>query len=100
MTMRIAYRRLGVVCTLVGVLAMSAAPVLASPIAPTRDDEVIDVLPATAGSRTEERRLLQSSWRNSPATRHWRCASPSAIWPSAHELGDPSCAVMACPQVD
>ena len=33
------------------------APLRAEPIVPTRDDEVIEVLPAMRGSRAEERRL-------------------------------------------
>ena len=99
MTMRIAYRRLGVVCTLVGVLAMSAAPVLASPIAPTRDDEVIDVLPATAGSRTEERRLrkLLAQQPRDPAL---ALRIAERYLAQAHELGDPRFAGMAMSAIE
>jgi hypothetical protein len=38
-------------------LACAAAAVGAAPITPTRDDEVIEVLPASAGNRGEDRQL-------------------------------------------
>jgi hypothetical protein len=38
-------------------LFLCALPALAEPVTPTRDDEVIEVLPAAAGSRDEDRRL-------------------------------------------
>ena len=38
-------------------LFLCACAVIAEPITPTRDDEVIEVLPAAAGSRDEDRRL-------------------------------------------
>jgi hypothetical protein len=41
-------------------LALVRGPVHAAPIVPTRDDEVIEVLPASAGERAEERRARQA----------------------------------------
>jgi hypothetical protein len=38
-------------------LACAAAAIAAAPITPTRDDEVIEVLPASAGNRGEDRQL-------------------------------------------
>ena len=40
-------------------LLATSLPSRTEPIVPTRDDEVVDVLPAIKGSRAEERRLRQ-----------------------------------------
>ncbi|MDE2299773.1 MAG: hypothetical protein KGK18_16600, partial [Burkholderiales bacterium] len=55
MTMR--FKNLLPVWMLCALLGIAAAPLRAEPIVPTRDDQVIDVLPAISGSRAEQRRL-------------------------------------------
>jgi hypothetical protein len=94
MTMRITPFYLGIVCTLFGVLAMSAVPVRAAPIAPTQDDEVIEVLPAARGGRTEERRLrvLLAQQPRDPAL---ALGIATRYLAQAHEFGDPRFAGMA-----
>lgn len=66
----------------------------AVPITPTRDDEVIDVLPAVSGNRAEERRMrkLLASRPRDPAL---ALAAARRYLDQAHELGDPRFAGMA-----
>jgi len=54
--------RLGTLTTgaLAAGLFLSALPASAVPVVPTRDDEVVEVLPAVIGSRSEDRRLRQA----------------------------------------
>ena len=49
--------RFGLACALTATLVLLAVPARSTPIVPTQDDEVIEVLPAMTGSRAEERRL-------------------------------------------
>ena len=65
----------------------------AAPITPTRDDEVVEVLPAApaAAARTGD---CASDSRRSPTMRHLRCLWRGAT-SSAHELGDPRYAGLA-----
>jgi hypothetical protein len=88
---------------------MRAAAVGAAPITPTRDDEVIEVLPASAGNRGEDRQLAQapggtagrreacdgvsrdaiSSRRASPEIRASRAgAAALRAWPDANAAPD------------
>lgn len=63
----------------------------ATPITPTRDDEVIDVLPATAGTtgtRAEERRLREQLARR-PRDAALALAVAKHEMAKAHRLGDP-----------
>ncbi|MEP6875138.1 MAG: hypothetical protein ABI887_12305 [Burkholderiales bacterium] len=75
-------------------LAVAAPSAHATPIVPTHDDEVIDVLPAVNGSRAEERRLRQqlASAPHDPAL---ALTVAKRYLAQAHELGDPRFAGMA-----
>lgn len=71
----------------------------ATPITPTRDDEVIDVLPAVAGGRAEARRLRQqlAAQPNDPVL---ALTVAKRYLDQAHELGDPRFAGMALAAID
>ena len=74
--------------------ALLATAVSATPINPTRDDEVIEVLPASAGNRGDERksrRELEARPRD-PAL---ALAVARRELDKAHELGDPRFAGLA-----
>ena len=77
--------------TLFGAMPLSAS---ATPIVPTRDDEVIDVLPAVNGNRSEERRLRQQL-ASAPRDPALALAAAKRYLDQAHELGDPRFAGMA-----
>ena len=79
---------------LVLVLVLAAAPAPATPIAPARDDEVIEVLPAAAGNRAEEKRL-RKQLAASPKDAALAVAVAKRYLDQAHELGDPRFAGMA-----
>ena len=66
----------------------------AAPITPTRDDEVIEVLPALPGGRAEARRVRQQLAQrpNDPAV---ALTAAKAYLDQAHEQGDPRFAGMA-----
>ena len=64
------------------------------PITPTRDDEVIEVLPARAGERAEERRLRRAG-RAAATTPTLALAVARRYLDQAHERGDPRFAGLA-----
>lgn len=66
----------------------------ASPINPTRDDEVVEVLPAANGSRVEERRMRQQL-ASQPRNSALALAVAKRYLAQAHELGDPRFAGLA-----
>ena len=75
-------------------LFLSAAGVRAEPIVPTRDEEVIEVLPAAAGDRTEDKRLRKElAARPDDASLAVRVASRELD--RAREAGDPRFAGLA-----
>jgi tetratricopeptide (TPR) repeat protein len=75
-------------------LAVAVLSAHATPIVPTRDDEVIDVLPAVNGNRAEERRLRQQL-ASAPRDPALALAAAKRYLDQAHELGDPRFAGMA-----
>lgn len=66
----------------------------ATPITPTRDDEVVEVLPAVAGNRAEERRMRQQL-QAQPRDAVLALAVAQRYLDQAHELGDPRFAGLA-----
>ena len=80
--------------TLTGALAaglfliVAVAPASAVPITPTRDDEVVEVLPATSASRGEDRATRKSSPRIR-RTSASRSRSRKRYLDQAHTTGDP-----------
>jgi tetratricopeptide (TPR) repeat protein len=66
----------------------------ATPIHPTRDDEVIDVLPAVSGNRAEERRM-RKLLAQQPRDPHLALTLAKRYLAQAHESGDPRFAGMA-----
>jgi hypothetical protein len=74
------------------VLAIGAAQ--AVPITPSRDDEVVDVLPATAGSRSEDRQLRKRLAAR-PDDPTLALAVARRYLDQAHESGDPRYAGLA-----
>lgn len=60
----------------------------ALPITPSRDDEVVEVLPAVGSSRTEERRLRKQLARQ-PRDATLALGVAQRYLDQAHELGDP-----------
>lgn len=86
--------RFGAACAVSVVLCLVTASARAATIVPTRDDEVIEVLPAVTGGRAEERRqrkLLAQQPRD-PAL---ALGVAKRFLDQAHELGDPRFAGMA-----
>ena len=71
----------------------------AAPITPTRDDDVIDVLPAVTGDRAEARRLRQQLVKN-PRDPALALAIAQRYLDQAHELGDPRFAGMAMSAIE
>jgi len=82
------------VLTLAAALLATSLPSAAEPIVPTRDDEVVDVLPAIKGSRAEERRLRQQVAQQ-PRDPVLAVGVATRYLTQAHELGDPRFAGMA-----
>ena len=66
----------------------------AAPITPSRDDEIIEVLPAMTGNRAEERRL-RKQLAAQPRDPALALAAAERYLAQAHELGDPRFAGMA-----
>ena len=66
----------------------------AEPIVPTRDDEVIDMLPAIKGGRAEARRMRQQLAQQ-PRDPALAVSVAQRYLAQAHELGDPRFAGMA-----
>jgi tetratricopeptide (TPR) repeat protein len=81
-------------CALASALLLCAASLHASPITPSRDDEVIDVLPAMSGSRAEERRL-RKQLAQQPRDPTLALAAAQRYLGDARTLGDPRFAGMA-----
>jgi len=78
-------------CALLTIVATRAD---ATPLQPTRDDEVIEALPAVKGGRAEERRLRQQLTQ-APRDPGLALAVARRHLDQAHELGDPRFAGMA-----
>lgn len=85
--------RLAVRLLLAGAVA-AALPARAVPISPTRDDEVVDVLPAITGSRAEERRMRRELAAK-PRDAALALAAARRYLDQAHALGDPRFAGLA-----
>ncbi|HEX7441051.1 MAG TPA: hypothetical protein VF319_13245 [Caldimonas sp.] len=75
-------------------LSILAAPAHAAPINPTRDDEVVEVLPAVSGNRSEERRA-RKELASRPRDPVLAVAVARRYLAQAHELGDPRFAGLA-----
>ena len=71
----------------------------ATPITPTRDDEVIETLPAVTGNRAEARRMRQQLAQN-PRDPALALAVAKRYLDQAHELGDPRFAGMAIAAIE
>lgn len=69
-------------------LCMAASAVPATPLNPTRDDDVIEVLPAVTSSRAEERRL-RKQLAQQPRDAKLAIGIAQGYLDQAHELGDP-----------
>ena len=67
---------------------LGAAGTQATPITPTRDDEVVEVLPAVSSSRAEERRL-RKRLAQQPRDAKLALEIAQRYFDQAHELGDP-----------
>ena len=87
-------RQLFLPLLMAGVFMATSLPTHAVPIVPTRDDEVIDVLPAIKGSRADERRLRQQL-ATQPRDDVLAIAVAQRYLDQAHESGDPRFAGMA-----
>jgi hypothetical protein len=75
-------------------LACAAAAIGAAPITPTRDDEVIEVLPASAGNRGEDRQLRKRLAAR-PDDARLAAAVARRYLEQARESGDPRFAGLA-----
>ena len=75
-------------------LLVAAVPALAIPVTPTRDDEVLEVLPAAAGNRGEERQL-RKRLAASPDDPALALTVAQRYLDQAHESGDPRYAGLA-----
>lgn len=84
---------------LFALFGMAVAPLRAAPIVPTRDEEVIEVLPAMSGSRAEERRL-RKQLAQQPRDPVLALAVAKRYLDQAHELGDPRFAGMAMSAIE
>ncbi len=86
--------------TMTGALAagvfifFAVPPAEASPITPNRDDEVVEVLPASGGSRSEERQLRKQLAAR-PDDARLALAVARRYLDQAHESGDPRYAGLA-----
>lgn len=81
---------------LLGALAATlvVAAAQATPIVPTRDDEVVDVLPALPGNRAEEKRL-RGLLAKQPTNQALALQAARRYLAQAHATGDPRFAGMA-----
>lgn len=75
-------------------LAIAAPPIGAAPITPTRDDEVIEILPASAGNRGEDRQLRKRLAAR-PDDAKLATAVARRYLEQARESGDPRFAGLA-----
>jgi hypothetical protein len=80
--------------TLAALLGVAATGSPAAPIAPTGDNEVIDVLPAVRGNRADARHLRQQLAQQ-PQNAALALTAARRYLDQAHELGDPRFAGMA-----
>ncbi|HEY4065864.1 MAG TPA: hypothetical protein VGM74_03135 [Burkholderiaceae bacterium] len=88
-------RHIAVTLTMAVALAAAACrPAFATPILPTHDDEVIDVLPAIKGNRADERRLRQQL-AQAPRDPALALEVAQRNLDQARELGDPRFAGIA-----
>ena len=103
LTMQFFSTRIGLVVVLAALLQvlmlMLSFPARSTPIVPTRDDEVIEVLPAMTGNRAEERRLrkLLAQRPRDPAL---ALDMAKRYLDQAHESGDPRFAGMAMSAIE
>nr|HET7859888.1 hypothetical protein [Caldimonas sp.] len=74
--------------------ALVAASAAATPITPSRDDEVIEVLPATAAGRSEDRQLRRRLAER-PGDARLAAAVAERYLAQARETGDPRFAGLA-----
>lgn len=79
--------------------ALAIVPASATPVVPTRDDEVVEVLPAVTGSRAEERQLKRQLAQK-PRDPQLALAVAKRNLEQAHVLGDPRFAGMAMSAID
>ena len=84
---------------LAALLTAPIATLHAAPIVPTRDDEVVEVLPATAGNRAEERRLKRQLAQQ-PRDPVLALAVAKRYLDQAHSTGDPRYAGMAMAAIE
>ena len=84
---------------LICAVLMTALPASAVPLNPTRDDEVIESLPAISGSRAEERRARQQLAQQ-PRDLSLALTTARKCLEQAHALGDPRFAGMAMAALD
>jgi len=77
----------------------AAVATQAAPITPTRDDEVIETLPAVTGNRAEARRLRQQL-AQTPRDASLALALARRYLDQAHESGDPRFAGMAISAIE
>lgn len=88
------FRRLPLIRVFALLVCASVLAASATPITPTRDDEVVDVLPAATGNRAEARRLRQQLAKT-PQDTVLALSVAKRYLAQAHELGDPRFAGMA-----
>ena len=89
------------VCACLGALALLATlmPAAATPLRPTNDDEVIEVLPAINGNRAEERRLREKLAQQ-PRDMNLALSTAKRYLAQAHAAGDPRFAGMAMAAIE
>jgi len=93
------FKKLLSLSLLLALFGAASAPLRAAPIVPTRDDEVIEVLPAMSGNRAEERRL-RKQLAQQPRDPALALAVAKRYLDQAHELGDPRFAGMAMSAIE
>lgn len=92
-------RLLPILIALVGLAGLAPLSSQATPINPTRDDEVIETLPAVTGSRAEARRLRQQLGQT-PRDATLALSLARRYLDQAHESGDPRFAGMAMSAIE
>ena len=86
--------------SIVAIAWAAAAAAQAVPINPTRDDEVIEVLPAAAGSARGDERRQREQLAKTPRDAGLALSVARRHLARAHELGDPRHAGMALAAID
>ena len=103
LTMQFFSTRIGLVGVLAALLQVLmlvlSLPARSTPIVPTRDDEVIEVLPAMTGNRAEERRLRKQLAQR-PRDPALALDMAKRYLDQAHESGDPRFAGMAMSAIE